>query len=346
MARGYDPYSGRFSGIDPVSNYMLSGYAGMVNNPMSYIDPDGRNPIAIGAFVAIFANTAIKMAQKKEITNMWDFLKPGIAGAAGGAFQMFAPNPLTSSIWETIRYGAFAGAATGGINDIVSGGNGRGALIGGISGGLFAGANWGFTEFAFQRGLHNINTASAQIGDPIYSGGSLPEVVVKGKSVATLARDSMLRQTAMLGFAATSYIPENNQTWPPYNYTGAVDFSYPEAMFMPIPKIGVVGGNSIRMANVRTLGAAGEKAAGITGTKVGVRINGRMRFPDELNFGTRTLTEVKNVRHLNFTRQLRDYYEFSQARGLRMKLYTRETTTFSGPLQRYLDEGLIIHKTF
>jgi RHS repeat-associated protein len=34
-ARGLDTWTGRFSGLDPVPNYSLSGYASMMNNPIS-----------------------------------------------------------------------------------------------------------------------------------------------------------------------------------------------------------------------------------------------------------------------------------------------------------------------
>jgi hypothetical protein len=91
------------------------------------------------------------------------------------------------------------------------------------------------------------------------------------------------------------------------------------------------------------LGIAGEKAAGITGPKTGVIINGRMRFPDALDRVSGTLTEVKNVKSLSFTRQLRDYASFSEANGLRMTLYTRQSTVLSGPLKSAIKSGQINH---
>jgi RHS repeat-associated protein len=137
-ARCLDTWTGRFSGLDPVVNYSLSGYASMMNNPLLYIDPDGRNPIAIGAFVAIFANSALKMAQGKSINSMWDFLKPGIAGAVGGGFGSLAPIGALPGM----AYGAGSGAVTGTITSALNGSNiGKGALYGAIGGGVFGGLN-------------------------------------------------------------------------------------------------------------------------------------------------------------------------------------------------------------
>ncbi len=108
---------------------------------------------------------------------------------------------------------------------------------------------------------------------------------------------------------------------------------------MPIPKFGV-GGNS--MANARALGAAGERAAGITGPKTGIMINGKMRFPDAITESA--LIEVKNVKSLNFTKQLRDYQTIAQQRNLNFILYTRANTTLSGPLKNAISNGSITHK--
>jgi RHS repeat-associated protein len=96
------------------------------------------------------------------------------------------------------------------------------------------------------------------------------------------------------------------------------------------------------MANARALGAAGEEAVGITGAKEGVLINGKMRFPDRLT--TRTLEEVKNVKSQSFTKQLRDYLQFSKETNRQMILYTRPKTEMTKPLQKAIQEGEIIHR--
>lgn len=46
-ARLYDPVLGSFTTLDPLTEkyYHLSPYAYCANNPMNYVDPDGRSPI-------------------------------------------------------------------------------------------------------------------------------------------------------------------------------------------------------------------------------------------------------------------------------------------------------------
>jgi len=102
-----------------------------------------------------------------------------------------------------------------------------------------------------------------------------------------------------------------------------------------------------RLANARELGIAGERMAGLTGAaKKAIDVDGRKLFPDEVT--TKALTEVKNVGKLSYTRQLRDYqrYAASQPKKLDFILWTRPDTKLSGPLQKAIDDGDIIHKCF
>jgi RHS repeat-associated protein len=90
------------------------------------------------------------------------------------------------------------------------------------------------------------------------------------------------------------------------------------------------------------IGRAGEEAVGTLGPKTRILVNGRIRIPDALT--RTTLTEVKNVKSLSFTRQLRDFSTFSQQTGRQFMLYTRSNTVLSAPLQQAIDNGLIIQK--
>ncbi len=85
----------------------------------------------------------------------------------------------------------------------------------------------------------------------------------------------------------------------------------------------------------RQLGNEGERAVGIMGPKVGVEMpSGVMRFPDEaIGQPVNVLNEVKNVKSLSFTRQLRDYAAYAKAKGLTFNLYIRPSTQMSGPLK-------------
>jgi hypothetical protein len=95
-------------------------------------------------------------------------------------------------------------------------------------------------------------------------------------------------------------------------------------------------------ARARSLGAAGEAAAGITGKKTAIQVAGRTRIPDALTESA--LTEVKNVASLSYTRQLRDFHKFASETGRDFILYTRPNTTLSGPLRNAIKQGDIILK--
>ena len=94
------------------------------------------------------------------------------------------------------------------------------------------------------------------------------------------------------------------------------------------------------------LGKFGEdavKAVHNIGDKIKVTINGRVRIPDGLT-GT-TLSEVKNVKSLSYTKQLRDYADYANKKGLQFDLYIRPNTKLSGPLQDAIVNGTINLKT-
>jgi len=183
-ARSYDAWAGRFNGVDPVANYMLSGYAGMVNNPTAYIDPDGRNPlliaVAIGAAIGGITNGLAAKAQGKSFwSGAW---KGAIVGGLGGLAGFYAPSAAIAGLSESIAYGVASGAFIGTVGDALNGGNGSGMLWGALSGGAFAGINWGMQNSQLNAMLHNSETAMAYNGEPIYRGrGTLDEVTVTAK---------------------------------------------------------------------------------------------------------------------------------------------------------------------
>lgn len=92
----------------------------------------------------------------------------------------------------------------------------------------------------------------------------------------------------------------------------------------------------------RAAGIAGEEAVGISGPKEAIEVGDKIRIPDRLT--KTTLEEVKNVKSLSFTRQLRDFSNFAQQKGLRFILYTRPDTKLSGPLQQAIKNGLIFQR--
>jgi RHS repeat-associated protein len=87
------------------------------------------------------------------------------------------------------------------------------------------------------------------------------------------------------------------------------------------------------------LGKIGEKSVpAVDKIKKSITIHGRVRIPDGLN--TTTLSEVKNVTKLSFTRQLRDFHDYVKLHpNMSMDLYVRPSTKLSGSL---LESGINI----
>lgn len=91
-----------------------------------------------------------------------------------------------------------------------------------------------------------------------------------------------------------------------------------------------------------TIGRVGENAVKSfheIGGKVKIPINGRSRIPDGLT--NSVLTEIKNVKTLSYTRQLRDFADYAKAKGLDYHLYVRKSTELSGPLKEAIEGGAI-----
>lgn len=94
-------------------------------------------------------------------------------------------------------------------------------------------------------------------------------------------------------------------------------------------------------------GQAGEDAVRAIediGPKTSIRVGARARIPDGLTGSV--LTEVKNVKALSFTRQLRDFTQYAADNGLRFDLWVRQGAELSGPLKDAISSGLINLRTF
>ena len=96
------------------------------------------------------------------------------------------------------------------------------------------------------------------------------------------------------------------------------------------------------MATAQQIGRAGEAAvrgAFDIGPATRIVVNGAARIPDGLT--ATVLSEVKNVRALSYSRQLRDYAAFAADEGLQFDLYVRPNTVLSAPLQQAWRNGEI-----
>ena len=106
--------------------------------------------------------------------------------------------------------------------------------------------------------------------------------------------------------------------------------------------------DAINGAAVVRIGAEGEEAvrkAYPIGDKVLIPVGDRNRIPDGLT--PETLSEVKNVKSLSYTAQLRDFDAYAKAHHLDFDLYVRApvdgvpATKLSRPLQDAVDSGEI-----
>jgi hypothetical protein len=94
-------------------------------------------------------------------------------------------------------------------------------------------------------------------------------------------------------------------------------------------------------------GRIGEEAAGLDPTKK-TRIDsvldpGSKRIPDEIDRANKLLKESKNVRHLNWTRQLEDYARIAERDGLTFQIHMPSSTTFSRNALKQVETGRVIH---
>src|SRR5438105_569373 len=97
----------------------------------------------------------------------------------------------------------------------------------------------------------------------------------------------------------------------------------------PLMRAGLhCGGISTRAASnkmrlVRQLGQEGEAAADFARNTTRIpSLTGAVayRIPDGLNHTSRLISEVKNISRLSYTKQLRDYVQWTQANGYTFEL--------------------------
>lgn len=68
-------------------------------------------------------------------------------------------------------------------------------------------------------------------------------------------------------------------------------------------------------------------------------VNGRNRIPDFFHDGG--IHEIKNVKLLSFTSQLRDYVDLSKEMKLGLYIHVRGNTDLSGPIKAAHNDGLL-----
>ena len=124
---------------------------------------------------------------------------------------------------------------------------------------------------------------------------------------------------------------------------GVVDAASQAAKAAGGPASALILSPGARLRLSAELGRLGEEAVGIPAhaPKPSIKISesGLTRYPDRLT--ELTIEEVKNVKYLAFTQQLRDYHAYAQNNDLTLILHARPDTTYSGPLRQLIDAGQI-----
>jgi RHS repeat-associated protein len=91
------------------------------------------------------------------------------------------------------------------------------------------------------------------------------------------------------------------------------------------------------------LGQIGEKAVArvinLPKNTKSVIVQGRVRIPDFLT--KKHLHEVKNVKRLSYTQQLKDFQRYANSKKIPMTIWTRTNTKISKPLQKQIKSGAI-----
>ena len=87
-------------------------------------------------------------------------------------------------------------------------------------------------------------------------------------------------------------------------------------------------------------GEAAVRAIRDIGPKKPIVVNGRRRIPDGMN--RTTLTEIKNVKSLSYTQQLRDYADYANENGLVFELWMPRGVEMSRTLRDEIDAGRIV----
>ncbi|QNR82889.1 VCBS repeat-containing protein [Pedobacter riviphilus] len=155
-ARLYDPISGRFTGVDPITNnryantQFFNGYLYGYNNPTVYIDKNGKFgflvAVIVGAYLgASAAGGSLLPWQWNE--NWWKGALVGGISVAGG--YLAAPAIYTAGATVTpgmiVASGAAAGFAGSFTSTLVNGGTFGQAFENGLKGGIVGGVSACFT---------------------------------------------------------------------------------------------------------------------------------------------------------------------------------------------------------
>jgi len=171
-ARLYDPQLGRWFAHDPIKRFS-NPYMAMANNPVSFVDPDGKDPIVIGmiVFAVVGAYIGGSSANGGELNPMeWNwqsgdtYVGMGIGAVIGAAagYGFVVGSPLLANTAFFANFGASGVVVAYTIGGAVSGG--AAGYVSGSSGGMLH-SNGDF-NYSHQAGMFGLQIG-ASVGSVI-----------------------------------------------------------------------------------------------------------------------------------------------------------------------------------
>ena len=100
----------------------------------------------------------------------------------------------------------------------------------------------------------------------------------------------------------------------------------------------------IKMSRIRWLGKIGEKLSKLPKNKKHIDSltkTAKYRIPDYLDEANKIIGDVKNVKRLSYTNQLKDFMMYAEKYGYTYVLKIRKTTELSSTLKKLVDAGKI-----
>jgi len=102
-----------------------------------------------------------------------------------------------------------------------------------------------------------------------------------------------------------------------------------------------------RMEIVRETGRMGENLAGIVKNTKHIESlthTAKYRIPDQLLQSKYLISEVKNVKKISLTNQIKDYVAYAKSHQFTFEIWVRKTANISKPFQQLIDNGDIVLK--
>ncbi|MFN8482990.1 MAG: putative toxin [Anaerolineae bacterium] len=208
----------------------------------------------------------------------------------------------------------------------------------GVSGNAFTNVNWASVGAGAVAGA--VGAATFGVGTAIMGTGMVAEVGVSALSNVVAGQVAIATENVLSGQEVTEGLGNGSQILGDAVLGSAGQLARPGASM-------VLGAKAGDTALARSLGEAGEAAAGISGIKnriPSLSRTARYRVPDEIINAEKLIREVKNVSELSYTKQLRDYVLWAKQKGYTFELLVRENggTSLSQPLIDARNNGDLI----